>query len=718
MKLNSVEQDVLTNSQNESQFTINASAHAFKILSDGLYQHKIAAIVRELTCNAYDAHVEKGNADEPFKVVLPNSIHPYFEIEDYGIGLDDEGVREVYTSYFTSTKNDSNDSVGAFGLGSKTPFAYTTTFTIRARKNGVERLYNAYLGQTGAPCVNMILERETDGHSGVKITVPVKQGDHESFRYEASFILSFLKTEPNVTDQSFEVIAPGIGKDIEENGMIARRIPISGSSLYTGKVYAVMGGVCYRLDEDWVRNEVDDRYLNRIVLGNRWTYDRPTLFIHFEIGSIEVAASRETLSMDENTRDVIVQTICERVADLKQQDQDLVDQQDHCAKAIKFVADRYGAMHINQFTYNGIRLEHYEDKQIFGKGLWDVDLMTDVRSRAWNQKRVNRAQRFSLGHVSTLGEVHAVYYEKDQKRSSRIKYGRQVTPNKGDGVCLLFNSPMNKHKRDRVEKYLGVDITWHNLQDLKDADLEAGQSGTKRSSGGARLTDTTIRAVSILFDANWCATALRERLSAQINLDCPDTKFVRFRARNGDDVGFVDRDGLCQRGILPQAFRSLGYDKVVLVRQNTINQKKLERFNVETIDDIIARYVESDLSRLILIGVRDVLSFSENERFDFIQKSQLPDYKKYVKETETALGISDDDISDNEMHVGRLIGYLLTDDQQAKFNQHKERRLKMQQVISSRYPLLPYLGVGDHMSDDKEYAVKHYINMVDFVAQS
>ena len=44
----------------ENQFSIEASAKAFMILSDGLYSNKILAVIRELSTNAYDSHVDAG----------------------------------------------------------------------------------------------------------------------------------------------------------------------------------------------------------------------------------------------------------------------------------------------------------------------------------------------------------------------------------------------------------------------------------------------------------------------------------------------------------------------------------------------------------------------------------------------------------------------------------------------------------------------------------
>ena len=72
---------------NTTQYSIKASAKAFNILSDGLYSDKIAAPIRELATNAYDAHVANDNINTPFDVHLPSVAEPWFAIRDYGIGM-------------------------------------------------------------------------------------------------------------------------------------------------------------------------------------------------------------------------------------------------------------------------------------------------------------------------------------------------------------------------------------------------------------------------------------------------------------------------------------------------------------------------------------------------------------------------------------------------------------------------------------------------------
>src|SRR5690349_7579063 len=97
---------------------IVASAHAYSVLSKGLYSNPIRAIVRELSCNAWDSHIEAGHTDKAFEVYLPNALAPTFKIRDYGVGLTEEQVESVF-DYFRSTKQQSNAMTGCFGLGAK-----------------------------------------------------------------------------------------------------------------------------------------------------------------------------------------------------------------------------------------------------------------------------------------------------------------------------------------------------------------------------------------------------------------------------------------------------------------------------------------------------------------------------------------------------------------------------------------------------------------------
>ena len=108
-----------------TDFKIKTSATAFKILSEGLYSNKIGSMIRELICNAYDAHCAAGTKDIPIDVELPMVTNPLFRIRDYGTGLSEADMQTIYTTYFESTKSGDNKYIGGFGLGSITPNSFS-----------------------------------------------------------------------------------------------------------------------------------------------------------------------------------------------------------------------------------------------------------------------------------------------------------------------------------------------------------------------------------------------------------------------------------------------------------------------------------------------------------------------------------------------------------------------------------------------------------------
>ena len=159
-----------------NQFSIAQTSKMFKILSDSLYSDKVMAVVRELATNAYDSHVSAGNKN-PFLVKLPTAADPNFSVRDYGTGLSQKDMENLYTTYGASNKNDSNDFVGCLGLGSKSPFAYTKSFTTTSYFNGKQYTYIAAIDDAGVPTLNLIHSTDTTEPNGLEISFAVKQYD-------------------------------------------------------------------------------------------------------------------------------------------------------------------------------------------------------------------------------------------------------------------------------------------------------------------------------------------------------------------------------------------------------------------------------------------------------------------------------------------------------------------------------------------------------------
>jgi len=154
-----------------------------QMLSKNLYSDDIGSAIRECASNALDSHRRAG-VDTPIIVSFKSSTAYNYEfcVEDFGIGLDDDDVRNIISKYGKSTKRDSNTELGMMGLGFKAPLAYSSSFYFICRKDGVERKYMMYEGED-VNTIDLLYEVATTEANGVKIIIPVKWTDrHQFFR--------------------------------------------------------------------------------------------------------------------------------------------------------------------------------------------------------------------------------------------------------------------------------------------------------------------------------------------------------------------------------------------------------------------------------------------------------------------------------------------------------------------------------------------------------
>ena len=272
---------ILSNVGQIGEFRIRNSAKAFNILSSGLYANKIKAIIRELSCNAVDSHMAAGRADVPFVVHLPTAIEPYFSIRDFGTGLSHDQVTNIYTTYFESTKTNSNDFIGALGLGSKSPFSYTDNFTVTAIKDGRKGIYTAFINEQGVPSIALMGEEQTEEQPGVEVKFSVNDRfDFNKFVSEAQSVYRWFKLRPTITGPQFVVqeqtfdtkdIIPGVHCMADGN---------------KNRSYAVMGNIAYPIEIPQADKTLGE--LSRLLECG--------LVMEFGIGELDFQASREGLS--------------------------------------------------------------------------------------------------------------------------------------------------------------------------------------------------------------------------------------------------------------------------------------------------------------------------------------------------------------------------------------------------------------------------------------
>jgi hypothetical protein len=376
--------------QDEAQFKMRTSQKAFQILSS-LYSDKALAIVRELGCNAMDSHIASGQPTRPFHIHIPNALEPWLTIQDFGTGISHENIYEIYSTYFASTKTNTNTQVGMLGLGSKSPFCYTDNFTITSRHLGIKRIYNAYFNQKGMPTISLASQENTQDENGVEIQIPVKQSDMGEFTEAIWKAFRFFDTKPTISGGSVDW---------------TDKCDFEGSfwKSYTSlnQSYAVMGGVVYPIDTYKIASEHYD------------IIRKAGLVIKFAIGELDVTPSREALMY----HDWVVQALNDKITQVKK---DFVAKVEDQIKNSDNLLDAMKALYLlnNQWSFLNSTL-------ISGKVMWKNIEITEPRKSIKNLcqnnlksycKRVWGRAKWSESEYASL-DSNALWYVDDIKRGS------------------------------------------------------------------------------------------------------------------------------------------------------------------------------------------------------------------------------------------------------------------------------------------------------------
>lgn len=248
------------------------------LLTSGLYSNPIGSLVREITSNCFDAHKEVGT-DEPVVIDLSRSRIRFIDV---GPGLTPKRVEDIYSKYLASTKETDLNQIGSWGLGSKSPLAYTDMFTIITRVDGIQYTYVMRKDALGT-AIDKISETKTDQRNGTEIVVEIKNEDHGKFVRELRTQLCYF---PNIHFKGEVDIQPGY--NIYE-GKTFLYSPI-GNKLET---HISLGGVAYPID--WAA----------VGLGKHTT----PIGIKFAIGEIPVTPNREGVIWTKDSAHLLLKKI-------------------------------------------------------------------------------------------------------------------------------------------------------------------------------------------------------------------------------------------------------------------------------------------------------------------------------------------------------------------------------------------------------------------------
>jgi hypothetical protein len=272
-------------------FDIGDKRVILEILRGKMYSNPIQTICQEIMSNARDAHREIGKDDIPIVVKLPNKFEPDFYIKDFGPGITPDRMGDVFIKYGSSTKRGDNIQAGGFGLGAKSPFSYTDSFSVICvtPENGVmiKRQYIAHIDSTGLGEMSCVSEEITTEEQGTTILITPKEADHNLFREQVTRAATFWPVRPKILGgrnwQWPEIKTTHAGDRWE----IHSRSDVNG---VTSTPFALVDGVPY---------PIKGAHLFKTTAMEFSSYQSVALRLHFKIGELPITANREEIDYQE-----------------------------------------------------------------------------------------------------------------------------------------------------------------------------------------------------------------------------------------------------------------------------------------------------------------------------------------------------------------------------------------------------------------------------------
>lgn len=270
------------------------------LLSSNLYSDPEQSFIREIVSNAWDSHVEAGTTDTPVIVKFGNSYNgKSVTIRDYGVGLSPERFQEVYCNIGSSTKRESNEFIGGFGIGKYSSLACSNTVYITSYYEG-KAYYYVMVKSGNSITTNLLDERPTTEKNGVEVTIK-NIGDLKPFDEALQFIVFF----PNV-------YISGADSADKINGTKLKRFKNFAAASIHIEHKLLLGNVLYPCNKYHLSYDAQ-QFINKI--------SNTGIVVKFDVGEINITPNRESIIYNSET----IRKIEDRIKEAKKEIEALID---------------------------------------------------------------------------------------------------------------------------------------------------------------------------------------------------------------------------------------------------------------------------------------------------------------------------------------------------------------------------------------------------------
>lgn len=257
------------------------------LLSSNLYANPEESFIRETISNAWDSHIAAGTQDIPI-IIKYDYTQNSIIIRDFGTGLSPEQFQDIYCSFGNSTKRDSNDYIGYFGIGRFACLACSDIVSITSYYNNKKYLYVMEKVDNEIK-IHLLNVEDTTEKNGLEIEI---KNIKDKKKYEDTIKkVSFF---PNVYIKGFKIDEQFNNNKIKHYKNFAVSI-LNFFSYYD--VPILLGNVLYNIKIEILTKENQDFLLQHCMHAH--------LVFTFNIGEINVTPNREDIIYNENSINLI-----------------------------------------------------------------------------------------------------------------------------------------------------------------------------------------------------------------------------------------------------------------------------------------------------------------------------------------------------------------------------------------------------------------------------
>lgn len=726
MKIRDLNASSESNSALETiSFSIGDEGIIMDFLRSKLYSDPIGSICREITCNARDAHREAGIPERPILITLPTTFESILRIRDYGMGINPDRMNNVYSQYGTSTKRESNEQVGAFGIGAKSPFAYTPQFTITSitkieSKNdcdfyrkatetnisdkeilnlNMKCIYVAFNTSDRKGGINLLSCSLTEEETGVEVLVDIKKNDKGLYINNIKKWTQYWDVKPKFKNVSITyeekkpIVSGSIWKIYNKNNNYF-------SYYETDLQKVIIDGIPYPLN---ISHFEDYKKLSKL------NFD-----IFIKTGDVNLSISRENLYYDSYTLKQLKDKLNIMIAEMEISLQKDIDNAKSYKEAYDILSEFNRSVYrtTNNFLWNNsiIYITHPD----FSKIKNEYKIYSYAYS-SYKNKIVRSASK-------SLNFSHTILINDEDKFIRKASIDNYInTKNIKNESVYVISSPENKifDLIKEIEEEFKINFDDLNVEKLSTYKAQITKQKIKKNKNE-------------IFAFTYTGSKWEKKL---VNLSSIDGYYL---IHNGNDGNFfIDKDyqTLCSAYSVNRFIydNNLG-DKVIRISKSQL--KKVEQYfkpfkelllqekekieNTSSLEDIIFNfnYLNQIKSKYgLLLSKESFLSFGKCKDIILDIKSEINKLESNlldidnIKEIYTLLHLNEDYFN-TELKINEKIKSIFDKDNKFLY-------------LKNRYPMLFYiLDNCSYHSYNEDYSeknikknIKEYIDMVDLVEE-